>query len=336
MGVFSKSDKFIGDNGVQYNGFWNSVSVSGNRAVIGVQSEDDYGRNSGAVYIFELKSSAWVQTARLTASDGVTKHFYGGNVDGDRVVVSAANDSQVATAAGAVYIYDRVSVSIWNETKIVTSDGTSLDRFGFSLSLDNDKLIVGSDDDENSSSGGSVYIFENKAGIWIEVVKLLPLDIVASDYFGRSVSLEGNVAIVGAQRHLVNGNNSGAVYVFEYSSGSWGQTQKLTASNSFNNLFFEQDVDLQWDRMLIGSNGGGYVLDCMMGTWSETQRLLNLAYSVSLDGDIALLGHSNALDNSIINGLAYVYELSSGVWSRTAIIKRDGVDNGRFGVSVAL
>jgi hypothetical protein len=338
MGVFNQTEKFIGETGGQYNGFGNSVNISGNRAVVGVQSEDDYGRNSGAAYIFELKAGTWVQLARLTASDGVLNHFYGGDVDidGDRVVISAVNDSQVASTAGAVYIYDRDSSGNWNETKIVASDGTSVDRFGTALSLDGDRLIIGSEDDENGIRSGSAYVFENIAGVWTEVVKLLPSDIVADDYFGRSVSLEGDVAIVGAERQLVNGDAAGVVYVFEYSSNAWSQTHKLSATNSYNNLAFGLDVDLQGSRMLIGSNGGGFIFDYAMGSWSQTQRLSGAAFVVSLDGDIAVTAHPFVTDGSVRTGISYVHELSSGTWYRTAIIRGDGVENGFFGRSIAL
>jgi hypothetical protein len=340
MGAFSQSAKLKGDTGGQHNSFGNSVSVSGNRAIVGVQTDGANGWNYGAAYIFDLKAGVWVQTARLTASDGVALHFYGGavDIDGDRAIVGAANDDQVASDAGAVYIYDRVSDGVWNESKIVTTDGTNSDRFGFSLSLDGDKLIAGAyNDDENGIRAGSAYIFERLNGVWTQVEKLLPSDVVSNDNFGSAVRIEDDVAIVGANRQQVNGfTNGGSVYVFGYSSNSWAQTQKLNAAITFNTLLFGQDIDIEGNRMLIGSNSGAYVFEMNMGVWSQTQILPRIAHRVSLEGNLALLGYSSGFDGPNRTGYANVFELTQGTWYHTALIKGDGVINGQFAGSVSL
>ncbi|MFK8011132.1 MAG: Ig-like domain-containing protein [Marinicellaceae bacterium] len=336
--TWTESTKLRGDTGGQYNSFGNSVSVSGDLAVIGVQTEDDNGLKSGAAYVYALKSGSWVQEDRLTASDGISNHFFGGNVDidGERIVVSAVNDNQVANTAGAVYIYDKDINGVWVETKIVASDGTNFDRFGTDLSLDGDILVVGSEDDENGTRAGSAYVFEKKSGAWVELVKLLPSDIVANDYFGRSVSIDKNVLVIGAERHEVNGVITGAVYIYEYLSNMWTQTDKITATNSINNQAFGLDVDLDGNRLLVGSNSGAFVFDYANNIWSETQLLSAPALRVSLDGDIAVLAHPIIIDGPIRTGLSHVYELSSGIWYPTAVLRGDGVENGQFGSAVFL
>ena len=60
--------------------------------------------------------------------------------------------------------------------------------------------------------------------------KLLPSDGEASDFFGYSVAVSGDTAVVGARYDGDNGTGSGSAYVFERNeggTGSWGQVAKL-------------------------------------------------------------------------------------------------------------
>lgn len=71
---------------------------------------------------------------------------------------------------------------------------------------------------------------------WPEQVKLTASDGTTNDYFGNSVSIIGNYAIVGAYGGDDNGGNrSGSAYVFKKSEipgdPNWYELSKLSASN---------------------------------------------------------------------------------------------------------
>jgi len=58
-------------------------------------------------------------------------------------------------------------------------------------------------------------------------------DGAATDLFGCSVSISGDVAIVGASNKNDKGPNSGAAYIFGQDEGgvdNWGEVKKLTAA----------------------------------------------------------------------------------------------------------
>jgi len=65
----------------------------------------------------------------------------------------------------------------------------------------------------------------------IEVAKLVAPDGAAGDYFGYSVAVDGDTAVIGAFNDDDNGPNSGSAYVFIRSGSSWVQQAKLTASD---------------------------------------------------------------------------------------------------------
>ena len=93
-------------------------------------------------------------------------------------------------------------------------------------------LLLGLRRRDDGISSGSAYIFERDSnGNWSETQKLTTSDPEVYAYFGSSVAISGNYAIVGA---YLNNNDSGSVYIFERdSNGNWGnngnETQKLTA-----------------------------------------------------------------------------------------------------------
>ena len=161
------------------------------------------------------------------------------------------------------YIFERSSAGAWQQVqKLISSDRQSYDEFGRSVSIDGNYAIVGAYQEDHDTTGtssstttangyaisaGAAYIFEHSsAGTWQQVQKLISSDRQSYDEFGRSVSIDGNYAIVGAYQedHDTTGTSSstttaneyadvaGAAYIFERSSaGAWQQVQKLVAND---------------------------------------------------------------------------------------------------------
>ena len=130
--------------------------------MIGAQFDDDNGTDSGSAYIYELNGADWVETAKITASDGAGGDRFGESValDGDRVLVGAVNNDSNASNSGSAYIYE-LNGADWVETaKITASDGAANDNFGESVALDGDRVLVGAvNNDSNASNSGSAYIY---------------------------------------------------------------------------------------------------------------------------------------------------------------------------------
>jgi hypothetical protein len=53
-----------------YDYFGSQVSISGNRALIGAEMDDDNGDRSGSAYIFEFDGANWVESVKLKPADG--------------------------------------------------------------------------------------------------------------------------------------------------------------------------------------------------------------------------------------------------------------------------
>ena len=239
FGNWSETQKLTAFDGAEGDWFGRSVSISGDYAVIGApRYDDDNGSNSGSAYVFERDGAGnWSERAKLTASDGAASDYFGSSVSisGDYAVIGAPQDDDNGYSSGSAYIFERDGLGHWNEVqKLTASDGAEGDWFGNSVSISGDYAVVGAyHDDDNGFESGSAYVFErDEFGNWSETGKLTACDGAEGDWFGRSVSISGDYAVIGARYYDDNGSNSGSAYVFERDgAGNWSEVQKLTASD---------------------------------------------------------------------------------------------------------
>ena len=84
-----------------------SVAVSGNTIVVGADSHDDAGPNSGVAYVFQRLRGAWIEVAKLTASDGAAGDRFGftAAASGRTIVVGAPGNDDNGPFSGAAYVF---------------------------------------------------------------------------------------------------------------------------------------------------------------------------------------------------------------------------------------
>jgi hypothetical protein len=258
-GQFSQLQKIQASDRETADEFASSVSVSANNILIGApnQDYDHQGQNSmqdaGAVYFFEENPSSgvWQFVAKQTASDrGNLDNFgYSVAISGQKAIVGAPGEDEdasglnTATDAGSVYLF--TFSSQWTQTqKLCATDRDEFDYFGASVSIYGDVALVGAYAEDEDVSGnnfknsaGSAYILQDLTP-WTQTKKLVANDREATDYFGYSVHISEDFAIVGACLEDENAsggqteNNAGSAYVFKASS-NWGFFKKIVASDRF-------------------------------------------------------------------------------------------------------
>ena len=376
--VINETVKLTASDGAAGDHFGNSVSVYNNTAVIGASYDDDNGSNSGSAYVFEKNSTSgnWTQKQKLTASDGAADDRFGYSVSvyNNTAVIGAVYDGDNGSNSGSAYIFEKNSTSgNWTQTetaKLTASDGAADDRFGHSVSVYNNTAVIGAVlDNDNGLDSGSAYVFEkNSTGHWTqtETVKLTASDSAADDWFGYSVSVYNNTAVIGARFDDDKGTNSGSAYVFEKNStsGNWMQTEtvKLTASDGATSDYFGRSVSVYNNTAVIGAvydddngsnSGSAYIFEknSTSGNWTQTETAKLTAsdgaaddrfgYSVSVYNNTAVIGASYDGDNGSNSGSAYVFEKNSasGNWTQTETVKltaSDGAEDDYFGHSVSV
>jgi hypothetical protein len=205
-----------------------SVAVSGDTIVVGAHMDNGV----GSAYVFERDHGGienWGQVAKLTASDAASEDHFGHavGISGERIVIGASLHSG---NTGAAYVFDRPGGG-WatgtENTKLMATDGALGDEYGTSVAVSGDHLIVGAyRDDDAGSASGAAYVYRLEADTWTET-KLMPFDLAHGDYFGYSVAVHGDLAIIGAYLDDDNGTSSGSAYVFTFDGTSWSQRAKL-------------------------------------------------------------------------------------------------------------
>ena len=164
---------------------------------------------------------------------------------GTRFAAATGPESDLAPVRGLRRLAQTTSgggVEFRQRAKLTATDGAAGDLFGGSVSIDGDTMVIGAyKDDDKGLNSGSAYVFtrDTTGGItsgWTQVAKLTADDGAAGDYFGRSVSIDGDTVVIGAYFDDDDGSNSGSAYVFtrvtagDITSG-WTQVAKLTAAD---------------------------------------------------------------------------------------------------------
>jgi hypothetical protein len=235
--------------------------------------------------------------------------------------------------------------------KLLAGDVAEGDFFGFAVAVEGNTALVGAEfDDDNGEDAGAVYVFTRAGGVWTEQQKLTPKDGSAGDFFGFSVAMHGNIAVIGAWGDDDNGSNSGSAYVFRRTAGEWTEQQKLTAGDGEAFDQFGQAVAVSGPAVAIGAigtdgDGAVYVYRRIVGGWTEHQKLTDgdgaaadqFGVSVAVDGATMLIGAVLDDDNGLNAGAAYVFTRSGGVWSeQEKLTASDGASGDGFGGDVAL
>lgn len=193
--------------------------------------------------------------------------------------------------------------------------------------------------------------------------KLIAADSAAGDQFSSSVSVSGDIAVVGAFADDDDGSASGSAYVFGRDEGgpdNWGLVKKLTASDAAAGDNFGTSVSISGDTIVVGAlgdddngsaSGSAYVFDRDEGgvsNWGEVKKLTagdgaatdTFGRSVSVSGDTVVVGANQDDDAGADSGSAYVFGRDQGGvgnWGQVKkLVASDAAGGDQFGLSVAV
>lgn len=269
--------------------------VDQNVIIIGAWANDDAedcggsACESGSAYIFRFDTDLglWVQEQKLTASDADPQDYFGWAVSiyGDVAIIGAKLDENSGQGSGSAYIfqYDHDS-GIWNEQqKLIPPDPSG---FGHSISLYEDVVLIGSPfEDEFGYGTGAVYSYrmDPDSKVWQLEQRIIAEDASQEDFFGYSVSLDGNTALISAFRADGAVNQTGAAYIFTYGGQQWTQRHKLFSSDGGPFDQFGLSVSLNGNMAVVAANlndvgeiyhGSAYIFTFDSEQWNETAKLI--------------------------------------------------------------
>ncbi|MET0645024.1 MAG: Calx-beta domain-containing protein, partial [Pyrinomonadaceae bacterium] len=338
-----------------------SVAFDGSSVVAGAPSKNSA---RGAAYVFAIDPNAG---PKLLADDGLSQDRlgYAVAVSGDTAVVGAPEDEIVSTQTnrGAAYVYVRAN-GVWTQQqKLLASDGASSDKFGTSVAIHGDTIVVGapnSDTNQSESDQGAAYVFTRSGSTWTQQAKLVASDGADGDWFGQSVAVSGDTAVVGAIFDDINNTaaNQGEVYVYTRAGSTWTQAAQLRGTDSNFSDWFGATVSISGNTIAVGApiaetptRGAAFVFTGSGSTWTQQQKLTlpsdigsadEFAGSISVSGDTVVVGsrlndHGAGAGPGSNQGAAYVYTRTGGVWTQQQKLTATDAGLGdEFGQSVAV
>jgi hypothetical protein len=291
--------KITDASGAAGDNFGWSISLSGNYAIVGAPL-DDVGANTdqGSVSVYQYNGTNWVFQQFITDVTGAAADNFGWSVTikGNNFIVGAYLDDVGAIVnQGSANIYQYNGTSWVFIQKIFDATGFANEHFGSAVSIDGNFAIVGAELDNIDITGeGSASFYKYNGSSWVFMQQVNDGLTAMNDYFGNSVSIYGNYAIVGAYRDNIN---QGSASIFRYNGTIWVFTQKILGlGGQLGKAVFIADkhliVGTHLETLGINSAQGTATIYQRVGTlW---QRLLVVAEPQAWGGD--RFGTAVALD----------------------------------------
>ncbi|MCP5144570.1 MAG: chitobiase/beta-hexosaminidase C-terminal domain-containing protein [Gammaproteobacteria bacterium] len=353
----------VADPGIVSERAGTSLAFDGNYAVLG--------NTTKPLYTFKLdpqsQGVSWTQVNR--AALPYTSYI---DLSGDTLIVGNPNDADNGANSGAVYIYQRQVDDTWHQVvKRGASDGRASDKFGISVAIHGDRALVGANANAliNLGSPGHAYILErNSQGTWQEVRILTPSDGIGQDFFGTSVALTDELALIGSTGDDNPGQSSGAVYMYDFNEdgdllpdsidadidgdGLPNQYETQRGFDPYDSIEGTQDTDVDGFDNLTEFRNGSNPFNGTSNPATVPRRHYKVyaddgkagasfGWSVALQGTTAIVSAlQDDNENGNNAGAAYVFERSgSNTWSQVDKLLGDinvTSDGNQFGSSIAL
>jgi hypothetical protein len=221
--AWTQQAELMAPDKVAYGLFGRSVAITGDTLVAGALSSSTV----GAAYVFTRTANAWAEQAKLVASDAGDSLGIRVDISADTVVAGAEN----YTSVGGVYVFVRSGGAWSQQAKLDNPNPAGRGLFGAAVAIAGDTVVVGSpvEDNPGGTSAGAAFVFVRHGAAWSEQARLADPVPATEDYFGSSVDIVGNTAVVGAGS---DDNTRGSAFVFVRNGVVWTRRAKLVADDA--------------------------------------------------------------------------------------------------------
>lgn len=351
------------------NYFGYSVALSDQYAVVAAPQESDVsGAYSGKVYVFNATSGDLIRTFDNPNPYGTSLNDYFGRsvgVYGDLVAVGSYNEDEAGNAnSGKVYIFSISSGNLIFTLNNPNVYGTAAnDYFGIRVAIHGNYLIAGAynEDEAGNTNSGKAYIFNIASGSLLFILNNPnAYSTSKDDYFGWSVDISENYAIVGAyQEDISSVTNHGKAYIFDVTTGLLVST--LHNPNTYGTAkddYFGWSVAISGNYAAVGAHledsangtnsGNVYIFDVITGTHLRTLNNPNpygtakddyFGYHVAISGKYVIVGaYTEDEAGNTSSGKAYIFDITTGNLTKTLNNPNvyDSSANDYFGFNVGI
>ncbi len=322
-------------------GFGVATAVSGDEIFVSRPGEVALfpmpGSGPGSVHVFRRGTEGWAEVAAIPAPSGVYGDGFGEAlaVEGDVLVVGAPKENE---SRGAAYVFVREG-SMWSFwERLEAPDGMPGDAFGSSVAIGNGAQfgVIGA---PGRGASGSVFAYV-QSDMGLTSVELTGSGAAADARFGASVSIEGDLALVGAPGPFSLSQftppappQAGGGYVFRRTGTEWDEIARLAPAGG---MVAGLSAVLLGGEAYLGSPLGNQAQGAIFrfgadadGAWSQAGTIAAASpapaaffgYSLARAGERLVVG---APGTNAFSGAAHVLGVGdSGEWSEEAFLEAE-------------
>ena len=361
VGCYEEEQIITPSDALNAKAFGTAVDIFGEFALVG-DKQATRRRNgetmvyAGSAHLYHYDGTEWIERANFGATVPEWDGEFGASVamSNNFAIVGAPGETTNGIKKGAVYILRRYGNSWHLFQKFVSPFNERNCFFGQSVDIYGTYAIVGAPlaDTSRGSNTGAAAIYHFNGAYWSRDKIVAGHDSSSGDWFGLSVKISGNYAVVGAPYdNTQRGTDGGSAYVFKQSTG-WGQSDKLVPRGSFARALAGYSVGMNHNYVILGAphennergSGAGaiYIFVNQNGNCEQVSRfvppgsgLQYFGYAVDMIDQVAVVGAPRSYHNA---GMLHVFGLNAGSWLYLAeLIGSQAVsaDRPEFGTSVA-
>ncbi|MCZ0936506.1 MAG: choice-of-anchor B family protein [Gemmatimonadetes bacterium] len=320
-------------------GFGAAAAVSGDEIFVSRPGEFAAfpmpGSEPGSVHVFRRGGDGWVEVAAIPAPSGVYGDGFGEAlaVEGDILVVGAPKENE---SRGAAYVFVREGTMWSSWERLEAPDAMPGDAFGSSVAVGAGGQfgVIGA---PGRGASGSVFAYV-QSDMGLTSVELTGSDAPADARFGAAVSVEGDLALVGAPGPFALSQftppappQAGTGYLFRRSGTEWDEVARLTPAGGM--VAGLSAVLMEGDAYLgspLANQAQGSVFRFAAdddGTWSQTGSIAAASPSPAAFFGYALAGAGGRLvvgapGTNAFAGAAHVLGVGDdGEWSEETLLR---------------
>jgi predicted outer membrane repeat protein len=249
-GTWVESARLTVPSGFGESFFGWDVAVAGDFAFVSDSNVDSGGGFRGAVYVFKRQvDSQWQFVQRLLPDDGAGGTFFGASLvaQGDTLVVGGD-----LAGLGRIYVFQRQPNDSWTQVfKYVglLNEGLGTDR---NIDIDGDIIVAGAG--ARNSDAGGVYVFtRSPLGVW-GFSQLISPPSAGSMSFGKGVSIDDGVMVIGATNESTRQSGEGAAFVYELSGPNTWNLRGTLRPAVIANWSYGASVDVSGSRIAVSTS----------------------------------------------------------------------------------
>ena len=313
--IWSQEARLVSDDAAPNDHFGNAVAISDDYVVVGAKDDDTaQGTDSGSIYFFTRLGNSWTQRQKLSGENPSDEFGDDVAVDGNLVIVGAPDlytfiPPTFSLVLGGGYAYRWTGTALTMESVLLPEEERGLLRLGDSVAISGQTAVIGATfaDTTSASKAGAAFVFRRENSSWNEQAKLSASDGLEIDQFGKAVSIDGSIVVVGAETGDTNGkSDSGSAYVFERENEEWSQTARLAPSTIAAEDYLGYSVGVSGTTLVIGAPstnspngedvGNAYVFQKSGSLWNQ-QATLSAGINAASTG---FFGGALAIDNDTV------------------------------------